>query len=210
MEAQKVQSLAMNANKNQDSAATMSLGPGYRGWGGKGSGSAPKPQQANRFSAIQNSDAEGPRRNFSASMGNFNRSSHSRGSSVDPDRAGALEAAKQFSSSAVTSSNGPMTGGPKEAKNDRSGGHAASRDQTQVAGGPSMSMGHMAHMQAPSTLDESKLMAEQTKVLKGPQDLNDDLLKRRTKGKYFENRIRTPNFWPFLLFEFSRAIQRYF
>ena len=181
MEAQKVQTLAMNANKNQDSG-TMSLGPGYRGWGGKGSGSAPKPPQGNRFSAIQNSDAEGPRRNFSASMGNFNRSSHSRGSSVDPDRAGALEAAKQFSS-AVTSSNGPLTSNSKEAKNDRAGGHAASRDQTQVAGGPSMSMGHMAHMQAPSTLDESKLMAEQTKVLKGPQDLSDELLKRRTKGE---------------------------
>ena len=105
-DAQKIQNLAMNANKTQDSS-NMSLGPGYRSWG-KGSGSAPKPPQQNRFSAIQNSDAEGQsRRNFSASMGNFNRSSNSRGSSVDPDRAGALEAVKQFS--AVTS-NGPNLG----------------------------------------------------------------------------------------------------
>ena len=46
----------------------------------------------------------------------------------------------------------------------------------------SVDLGHMAHMPTPQTLDESKLMAEQTKVLKGPQDLADDLLKRRTKG----------------------------
>ena len=188
-DAQKIQNLAMNANKTQDSS-NMSLGPGYRSWG-KGSGSAPKPPQQNRFSAIQNSDAEGQsRRNFSASMGNFNRSSNSRGSSVDPDRAGALEAVKQFS--AVTSNGPNLAGGgpaqgPKDPKPERgAGGGPAAPSQANLpqVGGPSMSvdLGHMAHMPTPQTLDESKLMAEQTKVLKGPQDLTDDLLKRRTKG----------------------------
>ena len=189
-DAQKIQNLADKITTKTQDSSNMSLGPssGYlnRGWG-KGSGSAPKPPQQNRFSAIQNSDTEGQtRRNFSASMGNFNRSSHSRGSSVDPDRAGALEAVKQLS--AVTS-NGPHPAqGHKDSKAERGGpgGGPAAPSQAGLpqVGGPSMSvdLGHMAHMTAPQTMDESKLMVEQTKVLKGAQDQPDDLIQRRVKG----------------------------
>jgi translation initiation factor 4G len=194
IDAQKVISLATSGKKDADSI-TLGLGPANRGWG-KGSGSAAKSphpaQQGNRFAAIQDRQAEadardagGPRRGYSASMGNFNRQgSASRGSSVD-ERQSALSAVKQFSTNGPSPSGG--AGGPMGSKgmpsshssNVISANSTGNNAGGMVSGGPSMSMSSMAHMQAPSTVIEAQAMASQTKMLKGAKDLVDDRVRQK-------------------------------
>lgn len=175
IDAQKIQSLA----SNRKDAENMSLGPGTRFWG-KGSGSAAKPQ--NRYAAISGSDEGARRSNFnsSASMGNFarggrDRDGGSRGASMD-ERQAAIDSVRQFSTGMST--NGPVKGALG------SSAHPAAGLQ-QVAGGPSMSMDGSnlaAHLPAPNTRDEAELRMEQTKQLKGPPDLDPEILKRRMKS----------------------------
>jgi translation initiation factor 4G len=194
IDAQKVISLATSGKKDADSI-TLGLGPANRGWG-KGSGSAAKSphpaQQGNRFAAIQDRQAEadardagGPRRGYSASMGNFNRQgSASRGSSVD-ERQSALSAVKQFSTNGPSPSGGgagPMGGKgmpSSHSSNVISANSTGNNAGGMVSGGPSMSMSSMAHMQAPSTVIEAQAMASQTKMLKGAKDLADDRVKQK-------------------------------
>lgn len=192
IDAQKVISLATSGKKDADSL-TLGLGPANRGWG-KGSGSAKSTQQGNRYAAIQNSESNygqdrdsGPRRNYSASMGNFNRhGSASRGSSVD-ERQSALSAVKQFSGS---SSNGPTPPGGMGGKgmpsshssNVISANSAGNNAGGMVSGGPSMSMSSMAHMQAPSTVNEAQRMANQTQMLKGTKDMGKERVEVKVRG----------------------------
>ena len=194
IDAQKVISLATSGKKDADSI-TLGLGPANRGWG-KGSGSAAKSphptQQGNRYAAIQDRQAEadardagGPRRGYSASMGNFNRQgSASRGSSVD-ERQSALSAVKQFSTNGPSASGGgagPMGGKgmpSSHSSNVISANSTGNNAGGMVSGGPSMSMSSMAHMQAPSTVIEAQAMASQTKMLKGDRNLADDRVKQK-------------------------------
>ena len=131
-------------------------------------------------------------------MGNFGRhGSASRGSSVD-ERQGALNAVKQFSSSSQ-SSNGPMGGtggaggtmgvGKGMAVSHSSSVISASASNAAgnnagglVSGGPSMSMSSMAHMHAPSTVNEAQRMASQTQLLKGSKDLEGKRVEQKAKS----------------------------
>ena len=173
IDAQKVLKLTSASSRDVDS---MSLGPGTRmGWG-KGSGSA-KTQQTNRYAVIQNSESsfgmssggmsDGPRRGYSASMGNFNRGSSGNRGPVD-ERKEAIDAVKQFSS-AVPASNGPT------------GGKGPMTPTGGPPGGPSMSMSGMASMPAPSTMNEAKMKAHQTELLKG-EKLSSEVITRKSKA----------------------------
>jgi len=109
-----------------------------------------------------------------------------------------LNAVKQFSSSSQ-SSNGPMGGtggaggtmgvGKGMAVSHSSSVISASASNAAgnnagglVSGGPSMSMSSMAHMHAPSTVNEAQRMASQTQLLKGSKDLEGKRVEQKAKS----------------------------